>query len=77
LSCVDAPFVKTLAGVRRCGKSTILKIAAEAIKERGVPDERILVYNFDSMQREDIKTAKSLYEEVKRQLAPEAKPTCF
>ncbi|GHU88522.1 ATPase [Clostridia bacterium] len=77
LSYVDTPFVKILAGVRRCGKSTILKMVAEAIKERGIPDERILVYNFDSMQHEDIKTAKSLYDEVKHRLASEGKIYLF
>ena len=48
MSYVDTPFVKVLAGVRRCGKSTILKMIAEELRKRGVPDERILLYNFDS-----------------------------
>ena len=30
---VDTPFVKILTGVRRCGKSTILKIIIKKIKE--------------------------------------------
>ncbi|MDR1689360.1 MAG: ATP-binding protein [Clostridiales bacterium] len=62
---IDTPFVKVLSGVRRCGKSTILKMIAERLKERGVPDERILFYDFDSMRYDEIKTAKNLYNEVK------------
>lgn len=68
MAYVDTPFVKILSGVRRCGKSTILKMIVEELKKRGVPDERILHYNFDSMQYEEIKTAKLLYEEIKAKL---------
>ncbi|MCL2366152.1 MAG: ATP-binding protein [Oscillospiraceae bacterium] len=70
---VDTPFVKVLSGVRRSGKSTILKMIIEEVKKRGVASEHILAYNFDSMQHEDIKTAKMLYEHVKSRLAPRGK----
>lgn len=72
---VDTPFVKVLSGVRRCGKSTILKMLIEELKKRGVSSENILAYNFDSMQYEDIKTAKLLYEEIKSRLAPNGSKT--
>ena len=74
---MDTPFVKVLSGIRRCGKSTILKMIAEELRKRGVPDERILTYNFDSMQHEDIKTAKLLYDAVKQHLLPEGKMYLF
>jgi predicted AAA+ superfamily ATPase len=74
---VDTPFVKVLSGVRRCGKSTILKMIAEELRGRGVPDERILAYNFDSLQHEDIKTAKLLYDTVKGQLSKDGKTYLF
>ena len=74
---VDTPFVKVLSGVRRCGKSTILKMIAAELIKRNVLPEQILVYNFDSMQHEDIKTAKLLYEEVKNRLAPSGKTYLF
>ncbi|MCL2010505.1 MAG: ATP-binding protein, partial [Synergistaceae bacterium] len=74
---VDTPFVKVLSGVRRCGKSTILKMVAEELRKRGVPDERILIYNFDSMQFEDIKTARLLYADVKRRLSSNGKTYLF
>ena len=36
---VDTPFVKILTGVRRCGKSTILKMIIKKIKkEKNVDD---------------------------------------
>ena len=70
---MDTPFVKILSGVRRCGKSTILKMVTEELRKRGVPDERILTYNFESLRFEEIKTAKLLYEDVMRRLSTEGK----
>jgi len=74
---VDAPFVKVLSGVRRCGKSTILKMIIEELKKKGVAPEYIVSYNFDSMKHEDIKTAKMLYEEIKSKLSPHGKTYLF
>jgi len=77
MAYADTPFVKILAGVRRCGKSTILKMVVEELRKRGVSDNRILTYNFDSFQFEDIKTAKLLYEAVKQRLSPDNKTYLF
>ena len=74
---INAPFVKVLCGVRRSGKSTILRMIIEELKKRGIPDECILAYNFDSMEREDIKTAKRLYDEIKNRLKPGSKTYLF
>jgi predicted AAA+ superfamily ATPase len=61
MAYADTPFVKILSGVRRCGKSTILKMIMEKLKsERNIPAERILSYRFDSMEYEDM-TAKQIY----------------
>lgn len=62
---VDTPFVKILTGVRRCGKSTILKMIIKKLREeKHVDDEQILSYRFDSMEYEDM-TTKELYLEIK------------
>jgi len=74
---IDSPFVKIISGVRRSGKSTILKMIIEELRKRNISDERILTYNFDSMQFEDIKTAKLLYESVKHSLSPNHKTYLF
>ena len=74
---IDAPFVKILSGIRRCGKSTILKMVINELIKSGVPDERILIYNFDSLQFEDIKAAKLLYEAVKQRLSTEGRTYLF
>ena len=42
MAYVDTPFVKILTGVRRCGKSTILKMIMERLKtERNIPEDSI------------------------------------
>ena len=72
----DMPFVKILSGVRRCGKSTILKMIMEKLRERGVPDKHILSYNLDSLQYEDM-TARMLYDMVKEKLPSGGKTYLF
>lgn len=68
MAFVDTPFIKILSGIRRSGKSTILKMIEVQLRERGVGDDRILVYSFDSLANEELKTAKRLYDEVKRKI---------
>lgn len=77
ISYADTPFVKILTGVRRCGKSTILKMLVEEMKKRGIEEARILYYNFDSLEYEDIKTAKALFTEIKQRLAVTGKTYLF
>ena len=74
---VDTPFVKILTGVRRCGKSTILKMIMKKLKEeRNVVDEQILNYRFDSMEYEDM-TTKELYLELKSKILQDKKLYLF
>ncbi len=72
----DTPFVKVLTGVRRCGKSTILKMIMEKLQtERGISADQIVFMRFDSMEYEDM-TAKQMFEAVKAKLS-ENKKTYF
>ena len=77
MAYTDAPFVKVLTGVRRCGKSTILKMIMEKLeKERNVPVERIVSMRFDSMEYEDM-TAKEMYAAAKDRISPDGKTYFF
>lgn len=77
LAYVDTPFVKILTGIRRCGKSTILKMLIDEMKKRGIHDDQILHYSFDSLEYEDIKTAKALFAHLKEHLFGEGKTYLF
>ena len=49
MAYVDAPFIKILTGIRRCGKSTMLKIIMDRLHyQKNVPKERIVSFRFDS-----------------------------
>ena len=73
---VDTPFVKILTGVRRCGKSTILKMIMEKLQtEKNVEASQIASYRFDSMEYEDM-TSKQMYTELKGRLI-DGKKTYF
>ena len=73
MAYVDTPFVKILTGVRRCGKSTILKMIMERLKtQRYIPDNRIVSCRYDSMEYEDM-AAKQMYTELKKRLSPKGK----
>ena len=77
MAYTDTPFAKILTGVRRCGKSTILKMIMEKLQtERNIPSERIVSYRFDSMEYEDM-TAKQMYAELKSKLTKDARTYLF
>ena len=68
MAFTDTPFVKVLTGVRRSGKSTIMQMIMDELRKKGIPEERIVSYRFDSMEYEGM-TAKPLYEMLKTQLS--------
>ena len=77
MAYADTPFVKVLTGVRRCGKSTILKMIMEQLQaKRGVPAEQIVSMRFDSMEYEDL-TAKEMFKLAKEKLSPNGRTYFF
>lgn len=76
MAYADTPFVKILTGIRRCGKSTILKMIMERLRKRGIREAQIVSYRFDSMEYEDM-TAKQMYTALKELLCPDGRTYFF
>ena len=57
-----ADLIKVITGVRRCGKSSLMQIIAEELRNTGVAEERILFLNLDRREYRKIKTADQLDE---------------
>ncbi len=61
---MDAPLVKILTGVRRCGKSTIFEMIRQELIERGIPEDHIIMKKYTEMDIPDTITAKQMYDEL-------------
>lgn len=54
---VDKGRIVTVTGVRRCGKSSLLKLAVNDLLNSGIPRNRILFIGFDDERFEAMSTA--------------------
>ena len=66
---IDTPLVKILSGVRRCGKSTILEMIQNELKNRGIEKERIISKRYTEMDVDENYTSKEMYAELKNLIA--------
>lgn len=64
ISFCDTEPVKVITGIRRCGKSSLLKLMVEYLKEKGIHEEQIIEMNFESFDFKDM-TEKDFYKYVK------------
>ena len=61
---IDKPLIKVINGVRRSGKSTLLRLIQDRLITRNVSQEQIIFINFESMKFYDIRDSKKLYDYV-------------
>ena len=64
------PYIKIITGVRRCGKSYLLKtLYCDYLRNEGVCDEQIVVIELDDDRFEDLRERKALREYVEAKAA--------
>ena len=71
LAWKDEQVIKVVTGIRRCGKSTLLKQFQEHLLEEGVSQEQIISINFEDLDYEDLLDYKALYAYIKERLCPD------
>ena len=59
------PLVKILAGIRRCGKSTILDMLRDDLIQSGVPADHVIHLRYTSEELDEDMTAKQMYRDIK------------
>ena len=64
----DKQLIKIVTGIRRCGKSTLLEMYQDWLKQQGVDDEQIIFINFEDIDYEDLTDYKKLYSYLKERL---------
>lgn len=64
----DVPLVKVLAGIRRCGKSTILEMLQKDLEKSGVQVDHIISMRYTSEDFDDGMTDKDMYNRIKEKM---------
>ena len=69
----DVPLVKILAGIRRCGKSTILDMLRDDLQKSGIAADHILSMRYTSEDFDDGMTDKEMYSGIKNQMVDDGR----
>lgn len=63
---INKPLIKVLIGMRRVGKSVIMKLVINELLKNGVPESNIMYINKESLEFDDIRNYKDLYNFTKK-----------
>ena len=72
----DTEPVKIITGIRRCGKSSLMKLMVKHLSQSGIGYEQIIELNFESMEFRGMST-KALYQYVKERLPVDKRAYLF
>ena len=72
----DTNFIKIITGIRRCGKSSLMKLMIRHLLENNVKEEQIIQINFESIEFKKM-TVEILYNYVKNNLPKDRKAYLF
>ena len=50
----DEQVIKVVTGIRRCGKSTLLKQYQELLKQEGIQEAQVISINFEELEFEEL-----------------------
>ena len=73
----DKQIIKVITGIRRCGKSTLLELFQDYLKENGVEEKQIVSINFENADYEELQDRKKLHEYLKSKLVKNKKTYIF
>ena len=59
----DTESVKVITGIRRCGKSSLMKLMIKRLIDSGIPEEQVIAMNFESMEYRSM-DVKAFYDYV-------------
>lgn len=69
----DKQLIKVITGIRRCGKSTLLKIFRKYLLDKDVDENQIISINFENPDYDDLRDYKALYSYLKSKLVTDDK----
>ena len=72
----DTEPVKVVTGIRRCGKSSLLKLMRKHLLDNGIQQDQIIAMNFESMEYRSM-DVQAFYEYVKGKVLPDKKMYLF
>lgn len=73
----DSDLVKILVGIRRCGKSVILRQIMNEVKARGADEEHVIYVNFELIEYEELQDYKKLNQYIKEKITDDNKYYVF
>ena len=73
----DSDLIKILVGIRRCGKSVILKQIMKELKEKKIDDNHIIYVNFELIEFEELLDYKKLNSFIKEKIKDKKKYYVF
>lgn len=66
---IGTDLVKVMTGIRRCGKSVMLELIKDELREHGVDESQFISYNFEDMRNAPLCEAQALHDRVTEQAA--------
>jgi len=65
---IDKPLIKVITGIRRSGKSTVLKLLREVLLQRGVNENQIIAVNLESFTYSELTDERKFYNFIKEKI---------